>query len=118
MIKIPQSYLSVRVNEEDKKEFEDFCNEVGMNVSVAINMFIKAVLKNNKLPFEVVGNTHFSKNLEEALEEAEKMRKHPEKYKSFSSVKELMEDLEKWKKNTIFNISINLSNKKSEIDEI
>ena len=90
-----QSYLSVRVNETDKKEFENFCNDVGMNVSVAINMFIKAVLKNNKLPFEVVGKTHFSKDLEEASAEAEEMRKHPEKYKSFSSVKELMEDLEK-----------------------
>ena len=90
-----QSYLSVRVNEADKKEFEDFCNDVGMNVSVAINMFIKAVLKNNKLPFEVVGKTHFSKDLEEALAEAEEMRKHPEKYKSFSSVRELMKDLEK-----------------------
>ena len=95
VIKMSQSYLSVRVNEADKKEFEDFCNDVGMNVSVAINMFIKAVLKNNKLPFEVVGKTHFSKDLEEALVEAEEMRKHPEKYKSFSSVKELMEDLEK-----------------------
>ena len=41
---MPQSYLSVRVNEEDKKEFEDFCNDVGMNVSVAINMFIKALV--------------------------------------------------------------------------
>lgn len=90
-----QSYLSVRVNETDKKEFENFCNEVGMNVSVAINMFIKAVLQENKLPFEVVKRTKFSKDLEEALAEAEEMRKHPEKYKSFSSVKELMEDLEK-----------------------
>ncbi len=90
-----QSYLSVRVNETDKKAFENFCNDVGMNVSVAINMFIKAVLQNNKLPFEVVGKKHFSTDLEEALAEAEEMRKHPEKYKSFSSVKELMEDLEK-----------------------
>ena len=90
-----QSYLSVRVNETDKKEFEKFCSDVGMNVSVAINMFIKAVLQDNKLPFEVGKKEHFSKDLEEALAEADEMRKHPENYKSFSSVKELMEDLEK-----------------------
>ena len=89
-----QSYLSVRVNETDKKEFENFCNNVGMNVSVAINMFIKAVLQENKLPFEVVNRTKISKDLEEALDEAKEMREHPEKYKSFDSVKELMEDLE------------------------
>lgn len=93
-----QSYLSVRVNETDKKEFENFCNDVGMNVSVAINMFIKAVLQENKLPFEVAKRTKRSKDLEEALAEAlaeaKEMREHPEKYKTFSSVKELMEDLE------------------------
>ena len=89
-----QSYLSVRVNETDKKEFENFCNDVGMNVSVAINMFIKAVLQDNKLPFEVVRKNQISKDLKEALAEAKEMREHPEKYKSFNSVKELMEDLE------------------------
>ena len=90
-----QSYLSVRINETDKKEFENFCNDVGMNVSVAINMFIKAVLQDNKLPFEVVRKSQFSEDLKEALAEAKEMREHPERYKKFNSVKELMEDLEK-----------------------
>lgn len=48
-----QTNLSVRVDEQDKKRFENFCNQTGMNVSVAINMFIKAVLREEKLPFEV-----------------------------------------------------------------
>lgn len=52
-MKQEQTNLSVRVNKEDKSEFEKFCNAVGMNVSVAVNMFIKAVLKDNKLPFEI-----------------------------------------------------------------
>ena len=50
--------------------------------------------KNDKLPFEVAKRTKRSKDLEEALAEAKEMREHPEKYKTFSSVKELMEDLE------------------------
>ena len=89
-----QSYLSVRVNETDKKAFENFCNDVGMNVSVAINMFIKAVLQDNKLPFEVTRKPQFSEDLIEALIEAKDMREHPEKYKKFSSVKAIMEDIE------------------------
>ena len=48
-----QTNLSVRVNKNDKTEFENFCNAVGMNVSVAVNMFIKAVLRERKLPFDV-----------------------------------------------------------------
>ena len=89
-----QTNLSVRVNKTDKKNFENFCSEVGMNVSVAVNMFIKAVLRDNKLPFEVVGKSQFDEDLQEALKEAAEMRKHPEKYKKFHSAKELMEDLE------------------------
>ena len=60
VIELSQANLSVRVDEKDKKNFEIFCNEVGMNVSVAINMFIKTVLRENRLPFEVRSNKFYS----------------------------------------------------------
>ncbi len=62
--------LSVRVDANDKKCFEQFCNNVGMNVSTAINMFIKAVLREQKLPFEVRAKT-FDDTAYEKLQEAE-----------------------------------------------
>ncbi len=49
-----QSTLSVRMDEDVKKNFELFCADVGMNASVAVNMFARAVLREQKLPFEVV----------------------------------------------------------------
>lgn len=55
-----QSNLSVRIDEKDKKSFELFCNETGMNVSVAINMFIKTVLREHKLPFEIKTDPFYS----------------------------------------------------------
>ena len=68
-----QANLSVRIEEKDKKSFEAFCNETGMNVSVAINMFIKAVLRENKLPFEIKADPFYSesniKYLEKIVEE-------------------------------------------------
>ena len=57
-----QTNLSVRIDEKDKKNFENFCNETGMNVSVAINMFIKSVLRENKLPFEIKVDPFYSEN--------------------------------------------------------
>ncbi len=48
-----QSILSVRLNSEDKKQFEEFCSQTGMNVSVCVNMFVKTVLRERRLPFEV-----------------------------------------------------------------
>ena len=45
--------LSVRLDQDDKKQFEEFCSQAGMNVSVCVNMFVKVVLRDQKLPFEV-----------------------------------------------------------------
>lgn len=49
-----QTTLSVRMDEDVKKGLESFCDDVGMNVSTAVNMFAKAVLREHRLPFEVV----------------------------------------------------------------
>lgn len=57
-----QANLSVRIDEKDKKNFEMFCNETGMNVSVAINMFIKSVLREHKLPFEIKADPFYSES--------------------------------------------------------
>lgn len=56
-----QTTLSVRMDEETKKGFEEFCESVGMNVSVAVNMFAKAVLREQRLPFEVKVDPFYSK---------------------------------------------------------
>jgi len=48
-----QSILSVRVEESIKQSFDRFCDGAGLNPSVAINMFIKATLRERKIPFEV-----------------------------------------------------------------
>ena len=48
-----QATLSVRLDSEDKRMFEEFCSQTGMNVSVCVNMFVKAVLRDHKLPFEI-----------------------------------------------------------------
>ncbi len=65
-----ETNLNVRVDANDKKNFEKFCDNVGMNVSTAINMFIKAVLREQKLPFEVRSKT-FDETIYNKLQEAE-----------------------------------------------
>jgi len=48
-----QSTMSIRIDEDIKKGFDKFCEDVGMNASVAVNMFVRATLRENRLPFEV-----------------------------------------------------------------
>lgn len=48
-----EATLSIRVAETDKREFDEFCMAVGINMSTAVNMFIKNVIREQKFPFEV-----------------------------------------------------------------
>lgn len=86
-----QTTLSVRLDSNDKKRFKEFCSETDMNVSVAINMFIKAVLRESRLPFPIECDIPNEVTLA-AIEEGEKMLKDPNALK-FSSVEDLLKEL-------------------------
>ena len=62
-----QTTLSIRIDEELKSEFEEFCSNVGMNISVAINMFAKTVVREQRLPFEIAADPFYSKANQERL---------------------------------------------------
>jgi DNA-damage-inducible protein J len=48
-----QTTLSIRMDEDIKRRFDAFCAEAGLNASVAVNMFARAVLREQKIPFEI-----------------------------------------------------------------
>lgn len=52
-----QSTLTARIDSNDKAKFDAFCSNVGMSSSTAINMFVKAVLRENRIPFEIAQPT-------------------------------------------------------------
>lgn len=45
--------LSSQVDAADNIRFTAFCDSVGITTNTAINMFIKAVLRENRIPFEI-----------------------------------------------------------------
>ena len=45
--------ITIRVEEETKKQFDAFCESVGMNVTTAIHLFIKTVLRTREIPFTI-----------------------------------------------------------------
>lgn len=48
-----QATITARVDANDKINFDTFCSNVGLNTSTAINLFVKAVLRENRIPFEI-----------------------------------------------------------------
>ncbi len=51
-----QTTLSIRMDAEIKKRFDAFCADAGMNATVAVNMFARAVLREKRIPFEIAGS--------------------------------------------------------------
>ena len=45
--------FSVRMDEDLKKELDELCAQFGMNTSVAINIFARAVVRERRIPFAI-----------------------------------------------------------------
>ena len=85
--------INVRVDNELKKQASELFNSLGLSMSTAINMFLNKCIIENGIPFEVK-NPKPSRKLRKALKEADKMIKHPEKYKGYGNFQELLDDLD------------------------
>lgn len=48
-----QSVLSVRMDAATKEAFAHFCNQAGMSVSTAVNVFAKQTIRDQKIPFTI-----------------------------------------------------------------
>lgn len=49
-----QATFSVRMDEALKEQFDSLCTEFGMNMTTAINVFARAVVRERRIPFEIV----------------------------------------------------------------
>lgn len=49
-----QATFSVRMDETLKRQFDSLCSDFGMTASTAINVFARAVVRERKIPFEIV----------------------------------------------------------------
>ena len=63
-----QATFSVRMDANLKKQFDNLCQDFGMNASTAINIFARAVVKQRKIPFEIsASNSNNALKLLQAL---------------------------------------------------
>ena len=61
--------VTIRMDKEIKRDFEIFCNNVGINLTTAINMFARATLRTRELPF-VVSDADVKKQIRKDFGEA------------------------------------------------
>lgn len=57
-----QTTFSVRMDSDVKKQLDEFCALVGMNTTTAFNLFARAVLREQRLPFEITTDPFYSES--------------------------------------------------------
>jgi len=63
-----QTLINFRIDETTKKQMEQICNELGMTLSTAFNIFAKKVIREKRIPFDVSIDPFYSKTNVKALE--------------------------------------------------
>lgn len=48
--------LTISIDKKDKEMFQDLVIKLGLNISVAFNMFVKQSIRNNSLPLDLTLN--------------------------------------------------------------
>lgn len=67
--------ISLRVDDEIKHKAEKTLDEIGLSMSTAINIFLKTVVRENRIPFELTADPFYSKyNIEELERRVENIR--------------------------------------------
>jgi DNA-damage-inducible protein J len=81
----------IRIEETTKKQAVELLEGLGLNLSEAVNMFLKQVILQRGLPFEVK-YPEYKLEVLEAMEEAKRISRDPN-VKGFTDIDDLFEDL-------------------------
>ena len=87
---MPTTNINIRIDADLKKQSEQIFNELGLNMSTALTIFLRQTVRTNGIPFELRLNIPNDDTLA-AITDVELNRSMS---KPFYSVKELMEDLD------------------------
>ena len=83
--------LHIRIESKVKQKAEETLNELGLSIADAVNVFLKQVILNDGIPFEI-RKPKLNKETIEAIEDA---RQGKNLSKTFDTVDEMFEELDK-----------------------
>lgn len=80
-----QTLINFRIDENLKKEMEEICNELGITMTTAFNMFAKKMIREKRIPFEVSIDSFYQENnikyLEQVIADIESGKSKLEEHK-------------------------------------
>ena len=88
-----QTLINFRIDEVTKKQMEQICNELGITMSTAFNMFAKKMCREKRIPFDVSIDPFYSENNIKAIYESIKQLDEGKVVTKTIEELEAMEDL-------------------------
>ena len=82
----------IRIDEATKKQAVELLEGLGINLSDAVNMFLKQVVMRGGIPFEIK-YPEYRQEVVDAMEEAKQLSRNPDT-KRYCSFKEALEDID------------------------
>lgn len=86
--------LNIRIDKEIKDKAEVIFSELGLNMTTAINMFLRTTIRENGIPFNLKLEMPNNRTVA-AIEEGRKIA-HDTGVKGYSNIDDLREALEVW----------------------
>ena len=83
--------MNIRMDNEIKQQAKQLFAEFGLDMTTAVNIFLRQSIREHKIPFEIKLTVPNAETLA-AIEEGERLLNDP-KIKRFASVEELFEEL-------------------------
>lgn len=53
-----QTTVSIRMDEDLKKQFDAFCSDIGMSMTTAICVFVKKAVRERRIPFDITADNN------------------------------------------------------------
>lgn len=75
-----------------KKNSQELLKELGMDLTTAVTIFLKQMVREQAFPFEIRRTTLNSETID-ALNEYKEMKDNPEKYKRYKSFFEALDEV-------------------------
>ncbi len=85
--------MSIRMDTELKKQADAMLSDMGLNMTTAMNMFLRQVVRQGRIPFEIATDIPNAETVA-AIKEMDDMLSGKVPSKRYSSTKELFEDLD------------------------
>ncbi len=84
--------MSIRLDKDLKKQAEAMLSDMGLNMTTAMNMFLRQVVRQGRIPFEIATDIPNHETLA-AMKEMDDMISGKITAKKYSNTDELFEDL-------------------------